>query len=221
MISHRDTDHSGGLAPVLAAHPQAQLWSSFPVTQDAVEPLSRPWLRCEAGQRWDWDGVRFEVLHPEPADYASARLRPNALSCVLRVSAGGRAALLTGDIERPQELRLLARAAAGELELRADLLLVPHHGSRTSSSESFIEAVAPQVALVQAGWRNRFGHPVPQVMARYQQRGIWHTSSAACGAAQWSSLEPRHVVCERERVRRYWHHDVAAALAAEAAGANP
>ncbi len=133
---------------------------------------------------------------------------------MLRVSAGGRAALLTGDIERPQEQRLLVRAAAGELALRADLLMVPHHGSRTSSTEAFIEAVAPQVALVQAGWRNRFGHPVPQVMARYEQRGIGT-------AALWSSAQPRHVRCERDRVRRYWHHDVEAAMAAEAAEASP
>jgi competence protein ComEC len=226
MISHRDTDHSGGAAPVLAAHPQAQLWASFAMATDAPEatPERRPWVRCEAGQRWDWDGVRFEVLHPEAADYESARLRPNALSCVLRVSAGGRAALLTGDIERPQEQRLLARAAVADIALRADLLLVPHHGSRTSSTEAFIEAVGPKVALVQAGWRNRFGHPVPQVMARYEQRGIGTTTSAACGAALWSSAQPRHVSCERDRVRRYWHHDVEAAmatLAAETADASP
>lgn len=216
VISHRDTDHSGGAPPVLAAHPQAQLWASFALHADAPEAEPRPWVRCEAGQRWDWDGVQFEVLHPEATDYDGepARLRPNALSCVLRVSAGGRAALLTGDIERRQEQRLLARAAAGALTLRADLLLVPHHGSRTSSTEAFIDAVAPQVALVQAGWRNRFGHPVPQVMQRYERRGIARYLSAACGAASWSSAQPRHVDCERERVRRYWHHDVSAAQAA-------
>jgi len=217
MISHRDTDHSGGAAPVLAAHPQAQLWASFAMAGDAPESQPRPWVRCEAGQRWDWDGVRFEVLHPEAADYDSPRLRPNALSCVLRVSAGGRAALFTGDIERPQEQRLLARAAAGDIALHADLLMVPHHGSRTSSTEAFIDAVAPQVALVQAGWRNRFGHPVAQVMARYEQRGIARTISTACGAALWSSAQPRHIECERDRVRRYWHHDVAAAMAATVA----
>ncbi len=92
------------------------------------------------------------------------------------------------------------------MALDADLLLVPHHGSRTSSSEAFLAAVRPRLALVQAGYRNRYGHPSPLVMERYDRRGIEVVASPACGAARWSSQRPGLVVCERREARRYWHH---------------
>jgi competence protein ComEC len=157
--------------------------------------------RCEAGQQWEWDGVRFEVLHPQAADYDAAR-RSNALSCVLRVSNGTQTLLLAGDIEQAQEAQLLAAGAP----LKADLLLVPHHGSKTSSSAAFLEAVAPQLALVQAGYRNRFGHPAPPVLARYAERGVRVVDSAHCGAMGWDSARPQDLSCQRVLARRYWHH---------------
>jgi competence protein ComEC len=136
--------------------------------------------------------------------------KPNTVSCVLRITAAadargvvGACALLTGDIERAQELALVS--AQGD-RLRCELLLVPHHGSKTSSSEVFLDAVQPRVALVQAGYRNRYGHPAEPVMARYAQRGIPVWTSPACGAAGWSSSAPDQVRCERELARRYWHH---------------
>ena len=151
---------------------------------------------------WQWDGVQFELLHPPAASYA-AILKPNARSCVLRVSAAnGATALLTGDIERAQELAL---AEAGSAVLHADVMLMPHHGSRTSSTARFIDAVRPWLAMVQAGYRSRFGHPVPDVVARYRERGIMVLESARCGAMHWSS-EHRTPACERDAVRRYWHH---------------
>jgi competence protein ComEC len=116
------------------------------------------------------------------------------------VSAGARRVLLAGDIERAQEQRL----AAGP-PLQADVLLVPHHGSRTSSTPEFLEAVQPRLALVQAGYRNRFGHPAPAVLARYQERRIAVRRSDVCGAWRWrSDAAPAAGRCERERVRRYW-----------------
>ncbi|MBL0420430.1 DNA internalization-related competence protein ComEC/Rec2 [Ramlibacter sp. AW1] len=206
VVSHRDSDHSGGAAAVLGAHPDAQLWSSI----DDAHELStlRSLRRCEAGRRWRWDGVDFEFLHPQPADHESPSAKPNALSCVLRIAAGGRSALLAGDIERPQEHRLATTwAASGDASpLRADLLLVPHHGSRTSSSPLFLDLVRPRVALVQAGWANRFGHPAADVVARYRERGITVVSTVHCGAAHWRSREPLRVDCERVQRRRYWHH---------------
>jgi competence protein ComEC len=199
VLSHRDTDHTGGAAAVLRAQPQAGLLSSL---EDGHALLAaRPARRCHAGQSWDWDGVHFEVLHPQPADY-TARAKPNALSCVLRIANARSQALLAGDVERAQELRL---AAVGGV-VRADLLLVPHHGSRTSSSEAFLDAVRPQVALVQAGYRNRFGHPAPDVMDRYRARGIAVFGSPHCGAASWSSAAPQAVRCERAQSPRYWQH---------------
>lgn len=207
VVSHRDSDHSGGADAIRAAQPEAQWWLSYEAPH-----LGRAARPCMAGQAWEWDGVRFEFLHPQPRDYGAAGLRPNAMSCVLRVSARagtGPAVLLTGDIELAQERRLMQDTLADPMAaalLRADLLLVPHHGSRTSSSAAFIEAVAPRLAVVQAGWRNRFGHPVATVVQRYGDAGVPVHNTATCGAATWSSMRPDVAVCERERRRRYWHH---------------
>ena len=200
LLSHRDSDHTGGAPAVLAMQPQAALLSSI----EATHPLQalRPAQRCETGQRWTWDGVSFEVLHPSDADYRGFT-RPNAVSCVLRIGNGRATALLAGDIERLQEAALVARMP--DL-LRADVLLAPHHGSKTSSSAPFLDAVRPRIALVQAGYRNRFGHPVPEVLDRYAQRGVRLVENTRCGAAHWSSARPADVRCERERRARYWQH---------------
>ncbi len=202
VLSHRDTDHTGGAQAVLAMQPQADLRSSI----EATHPLQalRPARRCEAGQRWTWDGVDFEVLHPAADDYLAFTAKPNAVSCVLRIGNGRAAALLVGDVERMQESALVARAP----ELRADVLLVPHHGSKTSSSDTFLDAVQPRIALVQAGYRNRFGHPAPEVAARYAAHGVRLVDSPRCGAAHWRSTQPADVACERERHARYWRHRV-------------
>jgi competence protein ComEC len=206
MLSHRDTDHVGGALAVLAMQPQAELMSSI---EDGHElRLVRPVKRCVAGQTWTWDGVRFEVLHPRAQDYAvpgqTALPKSNTMSCVLRIASrnDAQAALLTGDIEAAQEARLVAGAAP----LKSDWLLMPHHGSKTSSSPAFVDAVHPKLALVQAGYRNRFGHPVAPVMERYRQRGIEVVNSARCGAATWRSDHPRAIACERTTGARYWHH---------------
>ena len=199
MLSHRDSDHIGGAPAVLAMQPQAALLSSI---EDGHELQAlRPATRCVAGQRWQWDGVDFEVLHPAAADYETPT-RSNAMSCVLRLSNGRRSALLAGDIELAQEQRLVA---AGTM-LRADVLLVPHHGSKTSSSAAFLEAVQPTLALAQAGYRNRFGHPAPPVLARYRERGIVVVTSPVCGAASWASQHPAEVRCQRQAALRYWQH---------------
>ena len=202
VLSHRDIDHTGGAPAVLAMQPLAALLSSI----EAAHPLQalRPAQRCEAGRRWTWDGVNFEVLHPFDADYRSFT-KPNAVSCVLRIGNGRATALLAGDIERLQEAALVARAAE---RLKADVLLVPHHGSKTSSSEALLDAVHPRIALVQAGYRNRFGHPTQDVVARYLERGVRVVENTRCGAARWTSVQPGEVACERERHARYWHHRV-------------
>ncbi|RTL47007.1 MAG: DNA internalization-related competence protein ComEC/Rec2 [Burkholderiales bacterium] len=206
MLSHRDTDHVGGAAVLMRGLAVAELRSSL----EATHPLQQagpPGRRCEAGQQWQWDGVRFELLHPMPAHYA-ASLRPNDLSCVLRItSASGRRVLLAGDLEAEQERGLVQR----EPDLRADVLLVPHHGSKTSSSLALLTAVQPRTALVQAGYRSRFGHPAPAVLARYQALGIPVVVTPACGAWRWDSAT-RAATCERERVRRYWQDSAPSAV---------
>jgi competence protein ComEC len=207
MLSHRDTDHTGGAPAVLGMQPQAMLTSSI---EDGHELQSlRPASRCTAGQRWVWDDVTFEVLHPQAADYDLPN-KSNAMSCVLRLSAAsgaagpGGTALLVGDIEAAQELRLANGEPAAQL--KADFLLAPHHGSKTSSSALFLDAVKPRVALAQSGYRNRFGHPVASVVARYEERGIALVRSSQCGAATWRSVEPDRMACQRQDGLRYWHH---------------
>lgn len=214
LISHRDSDHVGGAASLLDGLPVRELLSTLEpghALRQAGAGRPAPVHRdCAAGRRWRWDGVDFELLHPLPADLAGpAPPKANALSCVLRVQdAGGRSALLTGDIEAPQEAALVARNAGA---LASQVLLVPHHGSRTSSTPAFLEAVAPSVAVVQAGYRSRFGHPAPEVLQRLQQRGIVVQRSDRCGAWRWpsppgaSAPEVDHGQCERQQWVRYWH----------------
>ena len=201
VLSHRDMDHVGGAPAVLAMQPQARLLSSI----EASNPLQalRSASRCAAGQQWEWDGVHFTVLHPQAAEYDTAA-KPNAMSCVLRISNGLQTALLVGDIEQPQEARLVAQG----VDLSADLLLVPHHGSKTSSSGAFLDAVAPRIAIVQSGYRNRFGHPVPQVVERLQERRIRVVDSPHCGAFTWQSSQAQNSACLRLQGHRYWHHNV-------------
>lgn len=203
MLSHRDSDHTGGAAAVLAMQPQAALRSSL---EDA-HPLhaERPhWTRCRAGQSWVWDGVLFEVLHPSDLSSSPTRApKPNAISCVLRIGNGQASVLLAGDIEIAQEQALVQAGLAP-----VDVLLVPHHGSKTSSSLSFLQALHPRLALVQAGYRNRYGHPAASVVDRYRAEGIAWVESTHCGAATWRSENPAQIQCERALSRRYWRHAI-------------
>lgn len=200
VLSHSDNDHVGGAVTLLAHADVDALSSSLPATHP-LQQLARRHERCAAGQAWQWDGVDFEMLHPLSTDYAGDG-KSNALSCVLRVrSADGAAVLLTGDIEAPQEAVLVQREGAA---LQSQVLLVPHHGSRTSSSAQFLHAVAPQVAVAQAGYRSRYGHPAPAVVERYRALGIRFERSDDCGAWSWSS-DGAADHCERQRQRRYWH----------------
>ena len=216
VLSHRDLDHVGGARSLLTAVPIDEVWSSL----DEGHPLlalAAKRVRCQAGQHWSWDGVEFALLRPDPADYGTATKedkRPlpkaNALSCVLRVRASnGRAVLLAGDIEREQEALLVAEHGGA---LHSEVLLAPHHGSKTSSTAIFLDAVQPAIGVFQAGYRNRFGHPAEEVVQRYRERGAAIVSSPSCGAWRWNSMAPPAVntadaatSCERVSARRYWH----------------
>ena len=196
VLSHSDQDHTGGARAVLDMQPQLRLLSSLPEGHALAQ--GREAGTCAAGQSWQWDGVRFEVLHPLPGARSG---KNNALSCVLRIEAAGGSALLAGDIEAVQEQTLLQRGIRP-----VDVLLVPHHGSKTSSTPAFLQALQPRLALVQAGYRNRFGHPAPEVVARYSALSVPLVDSTHCGALRWQSHAPQQWQCEREKARRYWHH---------------
>ena len=201
MLSHRDIDHSGGIKSVLSMHPKANFISSIENTHELQS--IHPAKRCVAGQAWQWDGVDFVVLHPTDTDYESPQ-KSNAMSCVLRISTKQASVLLAGDIELAQEARLVVDQKA----LNSTVLLVPHHGSKTSSSAAFLDAVQPQIAVVQVGYRNRFGHPATSVLERYSERNIKVIDTAHCGALQWSSANPKETRCQREVGKRYWHYQV-------------
>jgi competence protein ComEC len=201
MLSHRDIDHSGGIKSVLTMHPKANFISSIESTHELQS--IRLAQRCEAGQAWQWDGVDFAVLHPSASDYESPQ-KSNAMSCVLRISTSQASVLLAGDIELAQETTLVKE----QKTLNSNVLLVPHHGSKTSSSPAFFDAVKPQLAVVQAGYRNRFGHPAASVVERYDERNIKVIDTAHCGALLWSSSTPKETRCQRDIAKRYWHHQV-------------
>jgi len=197
MISHGDNDHIGGLHSLLKKVPVREIITS---EIDKIPKQHSPKL-CYAGQRWHWDGIEFEVIHPEALD---TRKR-NDHCCVLRVSSGVQAVLLTADIESKSEYQLLERA---HNKLAASILVVPHHGSRTSSSEAFIQAVNPQYALIPVGYRNRYGHPKPDVVKRYHDQGVVLVNTIQKGAMTFvlnHSNKIQEPVFHRLTDRRYWH----------------
>jgi competence protein ComEC len=201
VISHSDSDHAGGAPAVLQSIGVRQFVASLP-PQDTLWHVGAHHaraLRCAAGQRWTWDGVEFAMLWPDPAPLAG---KPNAQSCVLKVtSAAGRSALLAADIEADVERTLLRRDSGA---LRADVLVVPHHGSRTSSTEPFLDSVRPLVAVFQVGYRNRFHHPHPTVFQRYRLRGLELSRSDEDGAARIEVSSAISLERYRQTHARYW-----------------
>lgn len=192
IVSHGDNDHIGGSASVLSALPVDVILSSVPERLPGAHG-------CSAGQSWEWDNVRFSILHPA----LDGQEQGNNRSCVLRVDGRYGRILLPGDIALPVEKRLLRDAAR---HLPAEVLVVPHHGSRSSSSAAFLDAVQPRYALLPVGYRNRYRHPHPEVVARYRERGITLLDTAASGAISLrldaaGSAPTRY----RDSHRRYWH----------------
>jgi len=195
VLTHEDLDHVGGALSVLESMEVRGLASSLPQAHSLNTLVAAP-RRCYAGESWAWDGVRFSFLHPRQDEPA---VRRNNQSCVLRIEAEGASMLLTGDIERPAELQLTNK------NIRSDVLLVPHHGSRTSSSREFIAAVSPRWAVVPVGYRNRFGHPSAEVLERYRGAGVGVLRTDRDGAIHVALNGAGPVVqAERERRPRYW-----------------
>jgi len=191
VVSHRDKDHSGGVAAVQAALPITRTLSS-------LDELSGE--ACSAGQSWQWDGVRFLMLHPLAADYQLTTKKTNNMSCVLRVSTAEGSVLLTADIEAADERALLARTPA---LLHSEVLLAPHHGGNRSSTPEFIAAVATHDVVFSAGYRNSFRHPRPEVIERYAASRQWRTDRD--GALHIVLGATPEVSPWRSERRRYWY----------------
>lgn len=195
IISHGDNDHIGGAEAVLAAYPHTPILSSVPERFDHQAAEA-----CYAGQSWHWDGVSFQILHPSSTD----KYADNNQSCVLKVSVGEYAVLLTGDIEKPAENRLVKKYNDGQLSAR--ILVAPHHGSKTSSSQAFIDAVNPQLVLFPAGYRNQYKHPNQAIIERYESKGISMYDTARHGAVIIKINQAGvSVVSYRQTARRFWH----------------
>ena len=212
IVSHGDNDHIGGVPALLRDLPVQQVLTS---ELKKLDGFNKKAGACEAGQRWQWDGVQFEMLNPAKAEHKRGR-RENNRSCVLRVQAGNDSVLLTGDIEQAAEREMMGRLAE---KLRSTVLVVPHHGSKTSSSAAFIAAVSPDIALFPVGYRNRYGFPKPQIVQRYRDRNIRLFDSANHGAIEFflgvkksrqseKQRELKLIQTYRQSAMRYWHDQI-------------
>jgi len=193
VISHGENDHSGGAASILAG-----------TDVDVVYSSAAEWAKlangryCVSGQSWQWDGVNFEILSPGLENFESK----NNNSCVLKISTSKHGLLLTGDIEREAE-RWLADRYGGELN--SSVLVAPHHGSKTSSSDFFLDRVDPELILVSAGYLNRFGFPHQRVLERYRKRSIPYFTTAEQGAITVKLAgATMSVESWREKQKHYW-----------------
>ncbi len=187
VVSHADSDHRGGYPALVRRFPARRVLANEGV------PGADP---CVAEHSWEWNEVRFEVLHPP-----SPAWRGNDGSCVLRILASGRTMLLTGDIETRAERRLLH----GARDLRADVLSAPHHGSRTSSNPAFLDATGARHAIFSVRHGNSWNLPAPAVLERYRARGVLIHRTDEHGAVTVSIRSSGAVDIRHWRPGRFWH----------------
>ena len=169
ILSHSDIDHAGGIRDLASEFSIDEVLSGEAITGEEFAIGS-----CANGQAWDWDGVGFNILHP-PGEH---EFSGNDASCVLHIQVGEHGILLTGDIGADIEALLLSRGALGRMEV----VTVPHHGSDTSSTAAFVETLRPTLALVSAGYRNRWDLPLPRIVSRWESAGSSVYSTDAYGA---------------------------------------
>lgn len=230
IVSHSDSDHAGGVPGLLRAvsvdyvmygESTSAMLSMNKMNKgslikgglnkgsmeagDAKVSSIPSSIPCIKGQQWQWDGVDFRVLWPSPELTTLSNQKSNNHSCVLLIGVGNKRVLLTGDIEKEVETLLLSVSA---IPKPIDIMLVPHHGSKTSSSKMFVDYVEPDFAVVTAGYQNQYGHPNQQVLMRYQQVGSDVINTATAGATQLlldDNGERWHIVKWREKYQRYWY----------------
>ena len=192
VISHGDLDHAGGLHSLRQRFPAVPVRGSTAADSAGIEP-------CLRGDSWNWDSLPFQVLHPGPG---LPYLRNNS-SCVLSAGRAGVSVLLSGDIEDFVEKRLVLESLQTHR-----VLIVPHHGSSSSSSDAFIDSVRPQLAVASAALGNRFGFPREAVRRAYEKRGITLVSTGECGAIRvllepGVELQASSARLERRRIWRW------------------
>ncbi len=197
VISHPHNDHIGGLGSVLTSFPGTKVMTSDKNFLDGNDKVQT----CLRGEKWLWDGVTFEFLYPRPEDLEQV----NDSSCVLKISLGSQQVLLTGDIEKASE-KILTENSEG---LASTIIVVPHHGSKTSSTEDFLEAVNPKMALFPVGYLNRFHFPKEVVVERYEKRGVvlYDTANNGAISIKWSlnQVEPELAIFSKQKLH-IWNH---------------
>ncbi len=196
IVSHGDNDHSGGANALLNTFPVQMLYSGAS-TKRWQHKQSIP---CNAGQSWQWDGIQFEILHPQK----NVARGGNNRSCVLQVRVDDKVILLPADIEKKAEAQLIQYY--GE-QLKSDILIAPHHGSKTSSSSAFMEAVSPELVLIADGYRNRYRFPHYSVIKRYDSDSIkwFETQNSGAISVNITSTGISQPLRWRDKLRRYWH----------------
>ncbi|WP_159268194.1 DNA internalization-related competence protein ComEC/Rec2 [Zhongshania aliphaticivorans] len=178
VLSHADTDHAGAAPALLNAIPVGELQLG-----EGVESINLAYSSCHTPREWTWDGVAFQFLDVQGEEHID--LAGNNASCVLKITVGDESLLLVGDIEADIERRLVA----SQQDLRATLLIAPHHGSNTSSSEEFISAVSPEHVIFSAGRNNQYGHPARVIVNRYARAGSQCWSTAYQGSMRFELNE--------------------------------
>ena len=194
VISHGDNDHIGGADALMHALPISAIQTSEP------DLLSSPVTQnCLAGTTWEWDKVHFTFLYPEVGNFGNG----NNSSCVLLIESNRRRILLTGDIEKEAENNLLSRSPA---QLAANILVAPHHGSKTSGQRAFVQAVHPDYVLYATGFRNRYRFPHARVVKAYEEVGSVQLNTAESGAIMFKlGMNNLQVELYRKTHKHYWN----------------
>jgi competence protein ComEC len=195
IVSHADADHAGGVRSLIEDVEVGRLLAG-----ESLDAIDLPQHRCQSSEYWHWDGIDFSIIHPSEL----GRWTGNNASCVLEVRIASRIVVLTGDIESPVE-SLLARN--GDLS-QADIVLIPHHGSRTSSSDVFVSTIRPKVAIVSAGFDNRWGFPKKDIVSAWANAGAEVLNTATSGAISYRICQRdgmRRLGLHRQQARKYWN----------------
>ncbi len=215
VISHSDSDHVGGAVSLIQNLQFDSMMGSLPTHNFLLENLRArkiPSIPCRYGQSWSWDGVDFFVWHPheETLFQSEYPMKPNEMSCVLEVRNQQSSLWLTGDVERLGEEEIIGRLdqdALHEIRDRELILMAPHHGSKTSSSQELLFRLSPNFAFAQNGYRNRYGHPHPSVTSRYESLHIPFYQTPKTGAQIWTfrANEKSSTQFWRHDIKRIWH----------------
>ena len=236
MVSHSDLDHAGGLASLLAGISVKQVSSGQPGiletqlsekkasqsgsngaslgssrsdfnSKNASNALLKNGIqRCQAGQSWVWDGVKFEVLSPGLVGFDAQFKSDNDRSCVLKVQAGNQSVLIPGDLSSKAETHLIKAYGA---QLQSTILIAGHHGSRSSTSLEWLARVQPEVVIFSAGYKNRYGFPSVRTLERLDSTVSWFNTACSGGIGYRLGLsdldtQPKYQV--RKTQQKWYHH---------------